>query len=89
MQQPVIVVEGLCKSYPIGHVFQSRRSALRDLSLSVVKGEILGYLGPNGSGKTTTLKVLMGLLRPDSGRASVFGLPLDDRTWKRRVGYLP
>jgi ABC-2 type transport system ATP-binding protein len=85
----VLAIRGLGKSYPIGHIFRKHRAALRDLTLSVQAGEILGYLGPNGSGKTTTLKVLMGLLRPDSGSATVFGLPLGDRSWKSRVGYLP
>jgi ABC-2 type transport system ATP-binding protein len=89
MNEPVLAIRGLGKSYPVGHIFRKQRVALRDLSLSVQAGEILGYLGPNGSGKTTTLKLLMGLLRPDSGTASVFGLPLGDPSWKRRVGYLP
>lgn len=63
--------------------------AVRDVSFSVEEGEIVGILGPNGSGKTTTLKLLMGLAFPDAGTATVLGSPLEDRTWRQRVGYLP
>jgi ABC-2 type transport system ATP-binding protein len=85
----VVVTKGLCKSYRTGHVIQGRRPALQDLDLELRKGEILGYVGPNGSGKTTTLKLLIGLLRPDRGEATVFGEPLDSRAWRSRAGYLP
>ncbi|MET0551997.1 MAG: ABC transporter ATP-binding protein [Vicinamibacteria bacterium] len=85
----VIEIRGLAKSYRTGHIRQKLRPVLRGLDLSVPRGEVFGYLGPNGSGKTTTLKVLTGLLRADEGQISVFGLPLADRTWRHRVGYLP
>ncbi len=62
---------------------------LRDLSLSLSPGEIFGYLGPNGSGKTTTLKVLIGLVKADAGSARILGYPMQDRRWRFRVGYLP
>lgn len=84
-----LVVRGLSKSYRIGHVLQGRRPALQDLDLDLVRGEILGYVGPNGSGKTTTLKLLVGLLRPDRGEGWVLGQPLAARGWRYRVGYLP
>ena len=84
-----LVTRGLSKSYRVGHIRQSRRPALHDLDLEVLEGEILGYVGPNGSGKTTTLKLLTGLLAPDRGEAQFFGLPLADRAWRHRVGYLP
>jgi ABC-2 type transport system ATP-binding protein len=48
--------------------------ALESLDLTVAKGEVYGYLGPNGSGKTTTLRLLLGLHRPSGGRAELFGL---------------
>lgn len=86
---PPLVVRGLTKSYRIGHVFQKRRPALVDLDLEVHRGEILGYVGPNGSGKTTTLKLLIGLLRPDRGEGRILGEPLASRAWRYRVGYLP
>jgi ABC-2 type transport system ATP-binding protein len=75
----VVVTRGLSKSYRTGHIIQGRRPALVDLDLEVRRGEILGYVGPNGSGKTTTLKLLTGLLHPDRGEALVLGQPLAAR----------
>jgi ABC-2 type transport system ATP-binding protein len=90
MEQPApLVTRGLSKSYRVGHIRQSLRPALVDLDLEVRRGEVLGYVGPNGSGKTTTLKLLTGLLKPDGGEARVFGLPLESRAWRHRMGYLP
>jgi ABC-2 type transport system ATP-binding protein len=82
-------IRGLSKSYRIGHIFQKKRLVLDKLSLQVRKGEIFGYLGPNGSGKTTTLKLVTGLLYPDAGEVFVLGRPLADPAWRYRVGYLP
>ena len=48
--------------------------ALEGLDLEVGQGEVVGYLGPNGSGKTTTIRLLLGLIRPTAGRAEIFGL---------------
>jgi ABC-2 type transport system ATP-binding protein len=84
-----ILTTGLSKSYRTGHVIQGRRPALQDLDLEVRTGEIFGYVGPNGSGKTTTLKLLIGLLKPDKGDARVLGEPLASRAWRFRTGYLP
>jgi ABC-2 type transport system ATP-binding protein len=85
-----IEVRGLSKSYATGHLFWRRRhEALIGLDLRVERGEVFGYLGPNGSGKTTTLKLLTGLLFPDSGEASILGRPWADRSWRFEVGYLP
>ena len=90
MEEPApLVTRGLSKSYRVGHIRQSLRPALIDLDLEVHPGEILGYVGPNGSGKTTTLKLLTGLLKPDAGEVRVFGAPLMARAWRYRVGYLP
>jgi ABC-2 type transport system ATP-binding protein len=87
--EPALELRGLRKSYRIGHIRQKLRPVLKGLDLAVPRGEVFGYLGPNGSGKTTTLKILVGLLRVDAGEARVLGLPLSDRTWRYRVGYLP
>ncbi len=84
-----LVTTGLSKSYRTGHIIQGRRPALQDLDLEVQAGEIFGYVGPNGSGKTTTLKLLVGLLKPDRGDARVLGEPLASRAWRYRAGYLP
>jgi ABC-2 type transport system ATP-binding protein len=86
---PALDISGLSKSYKVGHLWRKSRPALQDLTLRVMPGEVFGYLGPNGSGKTTTLKVLTGLLFPDAGTATILGWPLKERAWRYRVGYLP
>jgi ABC-2 type transport system ATP-binding protein len=88
-QGSALRIRGLSKAYRVGHIFQKRRPALKSLTLDVEQGEVFGYLGPNGSGKTTTLKILMGLVFPDAGEAAVLGRPLADAGWRQRVGYLP
>jgi ABC-2 type transport system ATP-binding protein len=78
-----IDVEGLTKSF-------GGRKVVRDLSMQVKRGQIYGFLGPNGSGKTTTIRMLCGLLTPDEGRGTCLGY--DIRTEadeiKRHVGYM-
>lgn len=68
---------------------RKKKIALNALDLSIKKGEIFGLLGPNGSGKTTTIKLLLGLLFPTSGDATVFGMPAADVRKNERIGYLP
>jgi ABC-2 type transport system ATP-binding protein len=63
--------------------------ALKALDLEVRRGEIFGLLGPNGSGKTTTIKLLLGLLFPTSGQALVFGKDASEVSKNERIGYLP
>jgi ABC-2 type transport system ATP-binding protein len=65
--------------------------ALRDLSLEVRRGEVFGLLGPNGSGKTTTIRTILGMIRASSGYASVAGLDCwsDSLQVRQRVSYLP
>jgi len=64
---------------------------IEDLSFGIEKGEIFGYLGPNGSGKTTTIRCLMGLLAPTSGQCRILGAPVvpGKATYHARIGYLP
>src|SRR5436309_2809003 len=68
---------------------RQKKTALRALNLQIYKGEIFGLLGPNGSGKTTTIKLLLGLLFPTDGDALVFGKPASDVRKNERIGYLP
>ena len=66
------------------------RIAVRDFSIQVPRGRIFGFLGPNGSGKTTTIRMLCGLLTPDAGRGTCLGLDIlrEAADIKRRVGYM-
>jgi ABC-2 type transport system ATP-binding protein len=68
---------------------RQKKVALRALNLEVRKGEIFGLLGPNGSGKTTTIKLLLGLLFPTDGEAFIFGKPAADVRKNEKIGYLP
>jgi ABC-2 type transport system ATP-binding protein len=79
----VIDVHGLTKSF-------DGRTVVRDLSMQVKRGTIYGFLGPNGSGKTTTIRMLCGLLTPDSGSGTCLGYDIRTETdkIKRQVGYM-
>jgi ABC-2 type transport system ATP-binding protein len=78
-----IDVQGLTKSF-------NGRKVVRDLSMRVKRGEIYGFLGPNGSGKTTTIRMLCGLLTPDEGRGTCLGYDIRSEAdeIKRHVGYM-
>jgi ABC-2 type transport system ATP-binding protein len=66
-------------------------AAVDGISLSVARGEVLGFLGPNGAGKSTTMKMLTGFLEPDGGSARIAGIDVfaDPRSAKTKLGYLP
>jgi ABC-2 type transport system ATP-binding protein len=83
MTETVIATAGLEKSY-------GRTRALKGLDLDVHRGEVFGFLGPNGSGKTTTIRILLDLIRPTAGTADVLGLDprRDGVALRRRLGYL-
>jgi ABC-2 type transport system ATP-binding protein len=83
MNEPAIKIEGLRFSY-------GRNEVLRGVDLVVPDGSIFGFLGPNGSGKTTTIKVLLGLLKPGAGVCKVGGLDSqrDVMAVRRHVGYM-
>jgi ABC-type multidrug transport system ATPase subunit len=72
MSEAAIHTEGLTKRY-------KAREAVSSLNLTVERGALCGVLGPNGSGKTTTIRMLLGLVRPSAGHARVLGHALDDR----------
>jgi len=78
-----IDAQGLTKSF-------EGRVVVRDLSMRVKRGTIFGFLGPNGSGKTTTIRMLCGLLTPDSGHGTCLGFDIrtDTDKIKRHVGYM-
>lgn len=84
----VIEIRNLSKIY---RDFWGRKKvqALNSVSLDVKKGEIFGLLGPNGSGKTTTMKILLGLLFQSEGEVRILGEPADNVEKNERIGYLP
>jgi ABC-2 type transport system ATP-binding protein len=87
-QEAVLQTEGLTKIYrslftPAGV------KAVDDLNLTVRAGETYSVVGPNGSGKTTTLKILLGLIFPTGGSASIFGRSIADLSVRERIGFLP
>jgi ABC-2 type transport system ATP-binding protein len=87
---PEVIVEtrNLSKVY-LDFWGRRKKEALRALNLQIYRGEVFGLLGPNGSGKTTTIKLLLGLLFPSEGEALVFGKPGADVSKNERIGYLP
>ncbi len=80
----MIEVTNLTKQF--GH-----KTAVDDLSLSVKKGEVLGFLGPNGAGKSTAMRIITGFLPPTKGHVEVCGIPMHEKpeAAKRKIGYLP
>jgi len=85
---PVVQTAGLCKTF-LDFWRRPRVEAVKDLNLEIRPGEVFGLLGPNGSGKTTTIKMLLGLLYPTRGRISLFGKSPSDVSVKSRIGFLP
>jgi ABC-2 type transport system ATP-binding protein len=84
MKQNVIETHGLS-------VYYGKQRGIQDVNLTVEEGEVYGFLGPNGAGKTTTQRVLLDILRPTAGRATIFGLDCqrDGVAIRKRLGYLP
>lgn len=83
MSDMIISVDQLCKSF-------NHKKAVDHVSLQVQRGDIFGFLGPNGSGKTTTIRMLCGLLTPDSGTGKCLGFDIitQSQLIKPRVGYM-
>ncbi|HET7343683.1 MAG TPA: ABC transporter ATP-binding protein [Methylomirabilota bacterium] len=84
-----IEIVDLTKDYPTGFLHLRRVRALDGLSLTVESGEIFGFLGGNGAGKTTAIKILMRLMAPTSGAARILGHDVADVAVHARIGYLP
>ena len=79
----VVRCEGVAKRF-------RRRAVLERVDLTVPPGRVTAIVGPNAAGKSTLIKMLLGLVRPDEGRISVFEQPLDGgHDYRRRVGYMP
>lgn len=81
-EKKCITVEDLSFSY-------SGYPVLEHINFSVQSGDYLGVIGPNGGGKTTLIKILLGLLKPTSGTVQVFGIPIRDFKEKALIGYVP
>jgi ABC-2 type transport system ATP-binding protein len=83
MADPVVIVENLTRRF-------GAFIAVDHVSFQIQPGEVVGYLGPNGSGKTTTMRMLLGLLRPDEGHAQVLGFDAarQSEEVRARVGYM-
>jgi ABC-2 type transport system ATP-binding protein len=84
----ILSIDGLRKTFSQGFI-PKRKEILKGISFAVSEGEIFGYLGPNGSGKTTTIKCVLGLIFPDAGRIELCGRPHLDPRSKEKVGFLP
>lgn len=84
--EPILRIEQLVKRYS-----GMASPVLRGLSLSIAEGEIYGFLGPNGTGKTTTVSIISGLLKPDSGSVSLLGRNLFEHSKfiRERIGVVP
>jgi len=82
-------INQLTKDYELGFWRKRKVRALDGLSLVVEEGEIFGFLGANGAGKSTTMKLLMRLMYPTGGQARILGRDIEDISMHARIGYLP
>ena len=85
-----IEIKNLTKIYVKKRLLKNKKFlAVDNLSFEVGKGEIFGFMGPNGSGKTTTIKMLLGLLFPTKGESFVLGEKVPSLSIASKIGYLP
>jgi ABC-2 type transport system ATP-binding protein len=85
----ILKIENLRVEFRGGRSGQSVKIAVKDLNLSVRKGEVFGFLGPNGAGKTTTINVLLGFVNATAGDAYIFDRNVREPIARQRLGYLP
>ncbi|HUV46061.1 MAG TPA: ATP-binding cassette domain-containing protein, partial [Dehalococcoidia bacterium] len=78
---PAVEVNHIVKSY-------ADKAVVSDLSFSVTQGEIFGLIGPNGAGKTTAIRMMMDIIKPDSGEVTILGEKLSEAS-KNKLGYMP
>src|ERR1700730_11988777 len=83
-----IRMENLSKTYKTA-IGKNETSAVKMLNLEIKQGEVFGLLGPNGTGKTTTIHLILNLIRPTTGAAFLFDRPVTETDVHRRLGYLP
>ncbi|MBN1572462.1 MAG: ABC transporter ATP-binding protein [Deltaproteobacteria bacterium] len=88
MSENAVELRGIYKAYKTGFMMK-KVEALNGVDLVIKKGEVFGYLGPNGSGKTTTLKLIMGIIYPDRGEIEVLSKSPYDISVKEKIGFLP
>lgn len=88
MKEETIIFKNVSKTYNLG-LGKKKLSALSDLTFSVPEGEVFGFIGLNGAGKSTTIKLILNLLYPDRGDIFVFGKSPDNIEIKKDIGYLP
>ena len=88
MSEPAVAVRGLTKVFPIPFR-RTRLVAVRGLDLEVAPGQVYGLFGPNGSGMSTTLKIILGLVSPTSGSTAIFGRDSREVGSREAVGFLP
>lgn len=84
MQENILTLTNVTKSY-------SNKEILRGIDLTVSRGEIIGYIGPNGTGKSTTIKIILGMIDDYGGEVKLFGQDIKNSgiEYKRRIGYVP
>ena len=84
MQQEIMTITNLTKRY-------GNKEILKGIDLKVTKGEIIGYIGPNGTGKSTTIKIILGMEKDYGGEVTLFGENIKQNgvEYKRRIGYVP
>ena len=84
-----ICAEGLTKTFRSNWPGKPAVTVVRDLNLTVNREEVFGFLGPNGSGKTTTMKMLLGLTQPTKGKVELLGRPASEVNIRQQIGFLP
>jgi ABC-2 type transport system ATP-binding protein len=84
----VIGVDGLQKTFRLGF-FRRKVNAVEHATFEVHRGEIFGLVGHNGAGKTTCMKMMLGLIRPDAGTGHILGVPISESRSRAKVGFLP
>jgi len=85
--QTAIDIRELSFSYK--DAFHKGKSVLKKITISVEQGDTVGFLGANGAGKTTAIKILLGLLKPESGEVTILGEQAGSLAIRRKIGYLP